>query len=230
VIRTNHYVIVESELAEFRSGLLRFAPPVKAELVESNLTLGRLTCRDLTVAYRDRLEGLAADGDVKLEQFERPGRRGLSRELECASLRLEFGPAGRLRSLKADGVVSGWQRESRLPPATNLLTQVHAETLRAGFLTDTNQLDFAIAEGQVRVEREDKHATGQRAEFTGSSGLLTLTGEPTVTSPEGRIIDATTLTWDSRTGAVRGKGPFRIEWLRVPTNTAALQAGRPKAD
>ena len=58
VVRSNHFVVVESERAEFRAGALRFASPVKAQLTESNLPLGQITCRDLTVTYRERLERL----------------------------------------------------------------------------------------------------------------------------------------------------------------------------
>jgi len=220
-IRTNHVVTVESERAEFQTGVLRFAPPVRAELLEGEFVLGQLTCRDLTVTYRQRLERLDAEGDVRLEQLPRPGPAPRTRRIECARLRLDFDAAGRVHALAAEGGVAGRQTETRPPATEPLVTTVQADSLHATFLAPTNQLDVATAEGHLRIERGPRVAEGQRAEFTGANGLLTLTGQPVVTSPEGRIHDARALIWDSRTGKVRGKGPFRIEWLRVPTNAPA---------
>jgi len=99
-----------------------------------------------------------------------------------------------------------------------LVTTVQASRLDATFLARTNQIEHATAEGSLRIQRGPRVGEGEQAEFTGATGLLTITGRPVVTAPEGRIQDARVLIWDSRTGKVRGQGPFRIEWLKVPTN------------
>ena len=139
---------------------------------------------------------------------------------------MEFDETGRVRGLSADGGVNG--RQNELPPdaAAPLLTVLQADHLDARFLLHTNQLELAIAEGHVRIEREQRVAEGERAEFAGTNGVLTLIGQPLVTTPEGSIRDASALTWNTRTRKVRGQGPFRIEWLRAPTNAPSLRPAR----
>lgn len=216
VFRTNQFVQVESAEAEFRDGWLRFAPPVRAQWFEDELRLGLLECRDLAVRYGDRLERVSAGGEVRLDQFGRPGRRPLERRIECSRLDLEFDAGGRVRRLAATGDVRGRQEERLKNVPEPRLTHVRADRVEAAFLSHTNQLDFAVAEGRVRLEREKMAAEGERAEFSGGNGRLALTGQPVVTSPEGRIRDATVLIWDSRSGRVSGQGRYRIEWLQPP--------------
>jgi lipopolysaccharide export system protein LptA len=217
-ITTNHLVVVESEEAVFRSGVLRFAAPVRARLFEAEVALGELTCRDLAAVYGKRLEGLSAAGDVRMEQYARPGTNRISRLIECGSMRLEFDEAGRLRNLSAAEGVAGQQSEVRAPGGEPRMTWLRTDRVDARFHAHTNRIEWAVAEGGVRVEREERAAEGERAEFTGTNGVLRLTGQPKVTGPDGRILGATALSWDSQTGKVRGEGPFRIEWMRVPTN------------
>jgi lipopolysaccharide export system protein LptA len=221
-IRSNLVVTIESDRAAFTAGRLRFAPPVRAELLDGDteFTLGRLTCRDLAVGYGERLDQLDAEGDVRFEQFFLPDAALRTRWIECARLQLDFDADGHVRALSAQGGVAGRQEETRLPAKELLTTTVRANRLDATFMAKTNQVEHATAEGHLRLERGQRVAEGQRAEFTGTNGLLTLTGQPVVASPEGRVRDARALIWDSRTGRVRGEGPFRIEWLRVPTNRA----------
>ena len=214
--RTNQFVQVESAEAEFREGWLRFTPPVRAQWFEDDLRLGLLECRDLAVRYGDRLEQVSAVGEVRLDQFGRPGRRPIERRIECDRLDLEFDAGGRVRHLTATGEVQGRQAEGLRNAPEPRLTLVRADRVKAAFLSHTNQLDFAVAEGGVRLERERRVAEGERAEFSGGNGRLALTGRPVVTSPEGRIRDATVLIWDSRSGRVSGQGRYRIEWLQPP--------------
>lgn len=217
-IRTNLFVTISSDRAQFQDGVLRFAPPVQGELTEGEFVVGRLQCRDLTVTYRSRLERLAAEGEVRFEQFFRTGSPIRTRWLECARLTVDFDASGRARALAADGGVGGRQEEVRPPAPELLVTTVQASRLDATFLARTNQLEHATAEGSLRIQRGPRVGEGEHAEFSGATGLLTITGRPVVTAPEGRIQDARVLIWDSRTGKVRGQGPFRIEWLKVPTN------------
>ncbi len=221
-IGTNLLVEVESERAVFGRGLLRFAAPVRAQLQAGEVLVGQLTCRDLVVAYSDRLERMAADGDVLLEQFGRPGRPVLGRVVECQRLQIDFDQGGRVRGLVADGGVRGRQTESRGEGVDPLVTRLRAELLRATFLTSSNQLDVASAEGALHLERGLQVAEGQRADYSGTNHALVLTGQPVVHSPEGRIRDAESLTWDSLTGKIRGRGAYRIEWFHAPTNHAGL--------
>lgn len=214
IFRTNQFVEVESEQADFRGGWLRFSPPVRAQWFEGDQPLGRLECQDLAVRYGDRLEQLTAAGEVRLDQFERPGCRPLERQIECDRLELTFDAAGRVSRLTATGEVKGRQIERFEAASEPRQTHVRADRVEAGFRSYDNQLDLAVAEGRVRIERERRVAEGERAEFSGANGRLALTGQPVVTSPEGRIRDATVLIWDSRTGRVSGRGPYRIEWLQ----------------
>lgn len=222
-LQTNHVIVVESDSAEFSGGRLRFTPPVRASLLVSDQPLGRLECHELTVAYRQRLQGLEATGDVRIEQFALPDGPALTRELNCATLRAEFDEAGLLRTLTAEGGLTGWQRETRPPRAEPIETRLRADHALAQFVANTNRLEVAIAEGGVRLERDQKVAQGERVEFTGENGLLTLTGRPLVTTPDGRIADARALYWDSVGGKFRGVGPVRIEWTRLPTNVLEMK-------
>ena len=224
---TNLLVLVESETASFRQGQLRFTPPVRAHLLDGGQPLGELTCQDLDVEYHDRLEAIEAAGTVRLEQFPRPGRTPLTRTLECERLRLEFADAGALSRLLADGGVRGQQSEVRRPGTVPVLTTVAADRVSARFHEETNRLDTATAAGHVRIAREQRRAEGGEASYSADTGLLRLTGQPVVIMPEGRISDATSLTWDTRQGRARGQGAFRIEWTRIPTNQATNLIGRP---
>lgn len=226
-IQTNHVLVVESDRAEFSGGLLRFSPPVRASLFAGEQPLGRLDCRDLIVAYPRRLQGIEATGDVRVEQFALPSGPALSRQVNCATLRAEFDEAGGLRTLTAEGGVTGWQRETRASRPEPVETRLRADHALARFLANTNRLDFAVAEGSVRLERDQKVAQGERVEFTGENGLMTLTGQPLVTTPDGRIADARALYWDTIGGKFRGVGPVRIEWTRLPTNVTAMNLKLP---
>jgi lipopolysaccharide export system protein LptA len=218
VFRTNQFVVVESAQAEFAGAWLRFAPPVRARWFEADLLLGQLDCRDLTVRYPDRLERLTAAGEVRLGQFPRPGRPPLERQIACDQLDLAFDDHGRVRELSATGGVRGQQTE-RLPGTPEpRLTRIEAERIEARFGRQTNQLERATAQGQVRIERDARRASGERADYSGAEGRLFLMGQPEVTSPEGSIHNATTLIWDTRRSRVSGQGPYRIEWRQGLTN------------
>jgi lipopolysaccharide export system protein LptA len=227
---TNLFVVIEAEAAHFAAGRLTFAPPVRARVFAGEQPLGELTCRDLTVFYRDQLEAIEALGAVRLEQFARPERPGLTRALECERLRAEFAADGFLRQLEAAGGVTARQRESREAARAALLTEVQAQSVQAWFLPGTNRLDRATAAGQVRVSRGDRRAEGERATYTAATGRLELTGQPRVETPEGRITGAEVLTWDTRHHRAGGRGAFLLEWTALPdrlrTNLLARPPGR----
>jgi len=227
---TNLFVVVEAEAAHFAAGRLTFAPPVRARVSAGEQPLGELTCRDLTVLYRDQLEAIEAVGAVRLEQFARPERPGLTRSLECERLRAEFAADGFLRQLEAEGGVTARQRESREAARAAQLTEVRAQRVQAWFVPGTNRLDHATAAGQVRVSRGDRRAEGERATYTAATGRLELTGQPRVETTEGRITGAEVLTWDTRRQRAGGRGAFRLEWTALPdrlrTNILARPLGR----
>jgi hypothetical protein len=211
-------VQVESEAASFRTGQLSFTPPVRARLLEGDRVLGQLTGRELTVTYRERLEAVEAAGAVRLEQFARPHRRPLTRTIECERLRVDFAETGTLSRLVADGGVRGWQSEVRRPDTAPVVTSMSAGQVAARFHAGTNRLETATASGRVRIARDQRRAEGEEATYSDGNGLLALTGRPVVVTPEGRISDATSLTWDTRQGRARGRGAFRIEWTFGLTN------------
>jgi lipopolysaccharide export system protein LptA len=215
---TNLVVQVESEAASFRTGQLSFTPPVRARLLEGDRVLGQLTGRELTVTYRERLEAVEAAGAVRLEQFARPHRRPLTRTIECERLRVDFAETGTLSRLVADGGVRGWQSEVRRPDTAPVVTSMSAGQVAARFHAGTNRLETATASGRVRIARDQRRAEGEEATYSDGNGLLALTGRPVVVTPEGRISDATSLTWDTRQGRARGRGAFRIEWTFGLTN------------
>ena len=86
----------------------------------------------------------------------------------------------------------------------------------------TNQVQRVIAEGGVRLEQPDLIATGARAEYDVSTGMVHLTGEPVLMS-EGRSLraEAFMINRNENTFSV-SPGKFRIE---MPMNDAQ----RPRA-
>jgi lipopolysaccharide export system protein LptA len=223
---TNAQVVIEADTARFREGQLSFAPPVRARLVEGEWVLGELTCRELTVTYRDRLEAIEAAGAVRLEQFARPARPGLTRSLACERLRVTFAETGVLRHLAADGGVGAEQRVLRRPNAAPVRTEVQAKQVEAWFVPGTNRLDRAVATGQVRVTRDGRRAEGERVTYTATTGVLELTGTPRVETSDGHITGAEVLSWDTRHNRAGGRGAYRIVWTtppaRLDTNRLAL--------
>lgn len=226
---SNLVVIVESAAASFREGRLRFAPPVTARLADDTRTLGELHCHDLEVAHGQRLESIEASGEVRLEQHAAPAGRLLARSLDCGRLRVTFDPRGFLETVTATGRLRASQSEVRRAGSPPLQTTLAAESLAARFVAGTNRVESATATGGVRVTRGDRRAEGGEAEFTGRTGELVLSGDPVVVTPEGRISDATSLTWDTRANRARGVGAFRIEWTRMPTNAPTQLFPRPAA-
>lgn len=213
---TNAHVVVEADTARFREGLLSFAPPVRVRLVEGELVLGELTCRELTVAYPDRLEAVEAAGAVKIELFARPARPGLTRSLACERLRMTFASPGVMQHLEAVGGVHAEQRAQPRPDASPVRTEVRAEQVEAWFVPGTNRLERAVATGQVRVSRDARRAEGERVTYTGATGVLELTGNPRVETPDGRITGAEVLSWDTRRNRAGGRGAYRLVWTAPP--------------
>ena len=75
----------------------------------------------------------------------------------------------------------------------------------------TNQVRRVIAEGGVRIEQPDLLATGERAEYDVSTGLVHLTGKPKLLS-EGRSLRAEAFIIDrNRNTFSVSPGKFRIE-------------------
>jgi lipopolysaccharide export system protein LptA len=215
---TNLLVSVDADRAIFRDGKLVFHAPVEARLHAGDKPLGRLLCRDLTISYPGHVEAAQAEGDVRIEQFATATEGGTSREIRCERLRVDFDAAGQPRSLAAEGGVDGRQTETHAKRPEPVVTTVRADRLDARFIAGTNHIEIATAAGGVELQQAGRKATGQQAVFTGADGCVTLTGTPRVETPEGRIADTTSLTYDTRQKRFRGQGPFRIEWTRVPTN------------
>lgn len=224
---TNLTVQVESAAAGFRTGQLRFAPPVRVRLMEGESVLGELTCRELTVFYPERLEALEAVGAVQIEQFAPPARPDLTRSLGCERLRVRFGEAGVLSHLEATGGVQAEQRARRGPDTEPVRTEVRAARLEAWFLPGTNRLDRAVAEGGVHLARGLRRAEGERVAYSEATGVLELTGNPRVETPDGRITGAEVLSWDTRRQRAGGRGAYRLEWTALPTQLRTNLPARP---
>ncbi|MCP5517065.1 MAG: hypothetical protein H7A45_07405 [Verrucomicrobiales bacterium] len=214
VALTNAVVEVRSDTVDYRDDRIRFGESVAARCVDGDTLLGTLVSRELVIGYRDRVESLAAQGDVHVEQAALRNRAGgsIARELSAARLTAKLGPGGRLRELEADGDVVGIQRE--WPPEAKVarVTRLGCATIAAWLAPDTNRVDRLVAEGEVQVTQGARMAWSERAEYTGADEVLALSGNPIVLVPEGRVLGADTLVWDGRAGAVRGRGRFITRW------------------
>jgi lipopolysaccharide export system protein LptA len=81
----------------------------------------------------------------------------------------------------------------------------------------TNQVQRVIAEGGVHIQQPDMVATGERAEYDVSTGLVHLTGSPLLVS-EGRSLRAEAFIIDRNKNTFSvSPGKFRIQ---MPMNDA----------
>jgi lipopolysaccharide export system protein LptA len=229
---TNDHVEITSPFLTYRDGWLRFGDRVHADYFERNERAGKLDCATLAVKYTNHLEALRAAGGVAAETF--PARRAdgvaVARTLHCAALNAGFDAAGHLTTLSLDDGVTAAQTET----ATNrpLVTkQVRCDRLDARFGA-SNRLETATAGPNVTLTRlgasnrgasnRVETVTAERVVFTGPNQCFTFTGQPTVTAPEGRIVNADRLIYNLATGGytVTGTSSTLLKVLPHDTNLA----------
>ncbi len=222
---TNHFVEITAEHIDYADGWLTFSPKVHGVYLEGETSLGELNCATLKVRYTNQIESLTAAGSVQFLQYPRTNSDGktTSRNLTCETLDLRFTPEGRLGIITADGRVLGEQRQKRPNNPRESLSRAECDRITAEIDGSSNQVQRATAQGGVRLSRDDRAVTAEQALYTGTSGLLTLTGHPVVTLPDGEITGTDVITWDRVTGKFRGGGLFKAQWRGLQGRTNLMK-------
>jgi lipopolysaccharide export system protein LptA len=222
-MNTNQFLEVWSEEFDYATNVLRFTGLVRANFLEGDIPQGKLRCDSLTIHYGERLESLVAEKDVEIEQFAVPtDPRPVSRKVNCASLRAEFWPEGRLKRAVVEQGVSAEQEEIRPGQPRPVRSTLSCETVTASFSATTNRVERMIADKNVILAQGDRIGRGAQAVYTGLTGLMELTGQPTASMPEGEITEAERLIWDSVHERFVGKGRFKSQWVRPKRGTNEL--------
>ncbi len=230
---TNDHVEIASPFLTYRDGWLRFGDRVHADYFEGSERAGKLDCATLAVKYTNHLEALRAAGGVAAEMF--PVRRAdgvaVARKLNCAALDAGFDAAGHLTTLSLDDGVTAAQTET----ATNrpLVTkQVRCDRLDARFGA-SNRVETATAGPNVTLTRRGasnrvETVTAERVVFTGTNQCFTFTGQPMVTAPEGRIVNADRLIYNLATGGYTVTGTSSTLLKVLPHDTNLTKFLKPK--
>jgi lipopolysaccharide export system protein LptA len=221
---TNQFIEVWAKTFEYHTNRLRFQDDVRANFLEGDVARGKLTCASLLIRYGEQIESITAETAVELEQFPPPTQTQLlARRVNCEVLNVKFTSEGRLDTATADHGVSAEQEERRAGRPQPVHTRITAETVTAFFRGVTNRLDHVVADQDVVFAQDERMAHGAKAVYTDGTGLLELTGQPSVNMPDGQITNAERLVWDRLHGRVIGRGKFRSEWKRPPGSTNQLK-------
>lgn len=222
---TNVFVEVTCDRIASAGQTARFTGHVEARCERDQEVFGTLTAGELEVHYGERVESVRASGGVEARQSARNARTGsrVERRLRAAEAIARLDEGLRLRSVEASGGVQGWQTEWRPGAPAPIVSEVRCRELRLQPTAAADDLERLVATGDVQVMHGPRMAWGARAEYTGADGLLRLTGSPVALSPEGRLLGADELRWNTRTGRVGGRGRFRTWWQDVPVDTNAVR-------
>jgi len=214
------YIEIRSDYMVSFDQALRFGDRVRVEYLEAGQRLGELTCASLEVPYRDRVQALDARGgvDARWEPPADDAGRTTVRQFRGQAVRVAFDDAGQIQSGHATGGVFAQEQRRVRGQETGPARRLECERVDATFVA-TNRVERAVAEGGVVLSQGERVVQGARAVYTGADDVVRLTGNPTATFPEGRIVEAETLAYDRATGRYQVSGKFRTEWNRVPLGT-----------
>jgi lipopolysaccharide transport protein LptA len=222
------FIEVFADDYDFQSGYLTFHDHVRAKWLEGESPRAALTCDWLSLKLSNHVESASAKGCIFVEEFPVLSTNGTSidRNLKCESLLLNFSTNGLVEQMVADKDVEAHQLEKPVakPP---IQSQLNSALLTVHFFAHTNQVREAIAERDVVIRQNQTTARGDKAVYTGTNGLVELTGNPTAEMPQGRITQAEILVWD-RTQEKFFIKKFKAqgEGLPVGTNRSNLPSSK----
>ncbi len=222
---TNHYVEITAEHVDYADGWLTFSPQVHGVYLDGERRLGELNCATLKAHYTNQIESLFADGGVHFVQYPSTNSSGkrISRNLTCETLDVRFTPDGRIKVITGDGRVLGEQQQKTPTAPKESLSRAECDRIVVEMDPSTNQVRAVTAQGNVRLSRDDRKVTSERAVYTGTNHLLTLTGHPLITLPDGEITGTDVLTWDTVTGKYRAGGMFKAQWRGLQGRTNLMK-------
>lgn len=222
---TNLFVEVTCDRIESAGQTARFTGRVQARCLRQDEVLGTLTARQLEVRYGERLETVRAHGQVEFHQQLLAPETGLRRvrRLTAEELIARLAEGARIETIEASGGVHGRQSEWRPGEPRPLESSISCDRVVLRPTPAADQLERLLATGNVQITHGPRMAWGAQADYTAADGLLRLTGSPVALSPEGRLLGADELRWNTRTGRVGGRGRFRSWWQEVPLQTNTIR-------
>ncbi len=123
--------------------------------------------------------------------------------LEILSDYFEFSTTNHIAVFKGNVIVND-------PPET----KIHCDELTVHLTADNSRLEVIYAEGNVKIDVVDKDgkktATGKHATFDVQANVLTLTGDPTITTSFGTLKDAEKVILDRANGVMKTIGRNRM--------------------
>ncbi len=218
---TNYVVEIQSHELVFREGWLRFGPAVTGVCRAEHGPVARLTCATLGLKYSNMLECIEATGGFTLIEEARLSEDGtkVSRQFKGHMLSLAFHTNGALEGLTAEGDVEVISAVSHPKTPRTVEKRLDCGSLEVTLRPGSNFVEQALARNRVILRDGGRKAEGERAHYSDTTGLVSLTGKPAIELPEGRITDAEKVTWERATGKYRVTGRFQSRWKNLPLGT-----------
>jgi lipopolysaccharide export system protein LptA len=216
----NQWLFISSDDMEYQTNQARFSGNVKTRLVENGRLRDTLNCVLLTLELADnQVESAFARDNVHGETA--PDASGLIKTITCERLNAYRSlQTGLMTTVDAHtNVVLEEKGTSPGAPYNKLAS----DTVTAQFSAVTNQIEQAVAEGNVIIDQTKGghriHATSRRAVYTaGANDQVTLTGTPLAWRDNYMITGSDLLIWLPKSNSFQAFGLYKME----PVNVAAV--------
>ena len=206
---TNGFVEVTANNYDYQNDLLGFHEKVKAAYSEDNAVMGTLESDALaiTTLHSNQVRRIVAERDVRLRQPPGPDPRGntVAGEFKTQHLEVQMRTNEYIESAHAAGGVTGSRTQTPAGGGETVHLTLTGDTLNATFLPETNMVDMAVVEGNVRLARDDATALADKGTYTSANDTAILTGNPQLQMPD-RHMDA-----DDRIIYYHNRNVFRAE-------------------
>ncbi len=216
---SNQSLVISSADINYQANLAVFYDDVAVRLSVNGALRDRLDCDLLNVEiFSNEVTTAIAHGRVRGETA--PDRLGNVKTISCELLLAHRSLTTLLvTDLAASKNVVLTESGQTTNSPRNKLT---AETVTAKFFANTNQIESAVAEGNVVLEQiklaQTIHATSARADYTAVNDRVKLSGGPLATTDKFVITDADYLIWQPKTNRFGAFGLYKI--VPVPVKPA----------
>jgi lipopolysaccharide transport protein LptA len=208
---TNQWLAITSTNIDFQTNLAVFRDDVAVRLSANGALRDSLNCNTLNVELlSNEVTTAVARGQVRGETA--PDRLGNVKTISCESLTAHRSPVTLLiTDLQASDHVVMTETGVTTNAPRNKLT---ADSVVAKFFAHTNQIETAVAQGNVVLEQvkptQSIHATSARADYTATNDQVKLSGGPQAITDKFLISDANYLIWQPKTNRFGASGLYKI--------------------
>jgi lipopolysaccharide export system protein LptA len=214
--RTNQWLYIASADLDYQTNLAVFHDHVRARLLEGGVLRDTLNSDQLDVElFSNEVKTAVARGHAQGETA--PDKFGRIKTVDCDTLTAHRSTATKLMTdVLAEGHVVLRQFGTNAAAPRDQLTAVTAIAL---FSAVTNQLEKAVAEGDVVIDQvttnQTIHATGEGAVYTAAADEVKLTGAPVASTPQYVVSNSDYLIWQPKTNRFRAFGPYNIIPVKI---------------